>query len=293
MRKRTFSLILPLLVLAACGSTAGTPSAAAPSVAAPSEAPPSVAASPSAVPSAPPSEAPASVDPATAFNDETLAPVLTEISTALQRWGEAATAAAAPDAGDTAQDRAHGCGIPRQGGVGIRYRHPDGCDAARVRHPGTGPGRDVHRGPDKSSEKLLADDSASPEDVQGVIQQATDGTGTLTEALTTAVRRVEPPSRSLNNVGPRQRRGPNHVRPRQRPRLCRLCAIDLGCCPIRPVRLSPSVDLGRHDRRRSEEDETVDDDGIDRIMESAYAQFEPGLRRRLTAWFVTQRRPRT
>jgi len=38
----------------------------------------------------------------------------------------------------------------------------------------------------KSSEKLLADDSASPEDVQGVIQQATDGTGTLTEALTTA-----------------------------------------------------------------------------------------------------------
>jgi len=186
MRKRTFSLILPLLVLAACGSTAGTPSAAAPSVAAPSEAPPSVAASPSAVPSAPPSEAPASVDPATAFNDETLAPVLTEISTALQRWGEAATAAAAPDAGDTAKIALTGAAfrvkVALESGTAILTdATPPEC-ATPVRDQAVTFIADLT----KSSEKLLADDTASPEDVQGVIQQATDGTGTLTEALTTA-----------------------------------------------------------------------------------------------------------
>jgi hypothetical protein len=186
MRKRTFSLILPLLVLAACGSTAGTPSAAAPSVAAPSEAPPSVAASPSAVPSAPPSEAPASVDPATAFNDETLAPVLTEISTALQRWGEAATAAAAPDAGDTAKIALAGAAfrvkVALESGTAILTdAAPPEC-ATPVRDQAVTFIADLT----KSSEKLLADDSVSPEDVQGVIQQATDGTGTLTEALTTA-----------------------------------------------------------------------------------------------------------
>jgi hypothetical protein len=37
-----------------------------------------------------------------------------------------------------------------------------------------------------SSEDLLADDSASPDDVQAVIQQATEGLPALTEAVTTA-----------------------------------------------------------------------------------------------------------
>ena len=187
MRKRTFSLILPLLVLAACGSTAGTPSAAAPSVAAPSEAPPSVAASPSAAPaSVAPSEPPASVAPGSAFNDETLQPVLTEISTALGRWGEAATAAAAPDAGDTAKialaSAAFRVKVALESGTAILTDSaPDEC-ATPVRDQAVTFIADLTT----SATDLLTDDSASPDDVQAVIQQATDGTGTLNEALATA-----------------------------------------------------------------------------------------------------------
>ena len=37
-----------------------------------------------------------------------------------------------------------------------------------------------------SSEDMLADDAVSPDDVQGVVQQATDGIPALTEAVATA-----------------------------------------------------------------------------------------------------------
>jgi hypothetical protein len=188
MRIRTFSLMIPILVLvAACASTASSPSAAAPSVAAPSVAP-SVAASPSA--SAPasvaPSEPPASVDPGTAFRDDTLQPVLDEISTALTRWGEAAAAAAAPDADDTDRIALTGAAFR------VRVALESGTallDAAEVPDCAT-PVRDEAKtfieGLTSSSEELLGDDSASPDDVNAVIQQATDGAPPLLEALGTA-----------------------------------------------------------------------------------------------------------
>ena len=128
MRIRTLGLLGPVLVLAAaCASTASTPSAAAPSVAAPSVAP-SVApsASASAAPSAAPSEAPASVDPGTAFRDETLQPVVDEIATSLTRWSEAATAAAAPDADATDRialgSAAFRVRVALQSGLGMPHR---------------------------------------------------------------------------------------------------------------------------------------------------------------------------
>jgi hypothetical protein len=187
MQKRTFSLILPLLVLAACGSTAGTPSPAAPSAAAPSEAPPSVAASPSTAPaSVAPSEPPASVDPGAAFNDETLGPVLTEITTALQRWGEAATAAAASDADDSDKIALTGAAfrvkVALESGTAILTdaETPECATAAKDQ------ALSFIADLTSSSTDLLADDSASPEDVGAVIQQAADGTPALTEAVTTA-----------------------------------------------------------------------------------------------------------
>ena len=188
MRIRTFSLIVPILVLvAACASTASSPSAA-PSVAAPSVAP-SVA--PSASASAPasvaPSEAPPSVDPATAFRDDTLQPLLDEITTALTRWGEAATAAAAPDAPDTARIAL--------ASAAFRVRVALESAAATL-EAGEGmpecatPARDeavTFIGElTSSSEDLLADDAVSPDDVQGVIQQAAEGLPPLAEAVTTA-----------------------------------------------------------------------------------------------------------
>jgi hypothetical protein len=188
MRIRTFSLILPSLVLvAACASTASSPSAAAPSVAAPSVAP-SVApsASASAVASVAPSEPPASVDPGTAFRDETLQPVLDEITTALTRWGEAATAAAAPDAPDTARialaSAAFRVRVALESGTAL-------LTSAEVPECAT-PARDeavTFIGElTSSSEDLLADDSVTADDVQGVISQAADGIPALTEAVTTA-----------------------------------------------------------------------------------------------------------
>lgn len=189
MRIRNLSLIVPILVLvAACASTASSPSAAPPSVAAPSVAP-SVA--PSASASAPasvaPSEPPASVDPATAFRDDTLQPLLDEITTALTRWGEAATAAAAPDAPDTARIAL--------GSAAFRVRVALESAAATL-EAGEGmpecatPARDeavTFIGElTSSSEDLLADDAVSPDDVQGVIQQATEGLPPLAEAVTTA-----------------------------------------------------------------------------------------------------------
>jgi hypothetical protein len=100
MRIRYSILIIPLVV-AACASSAGSPSPAAPSVApsvAPSEAP-SVA--PSEAPSVAPSEAAASPDPFAAFRDDTLKPTVEQVTTALPQFGEAFTAAAAADASDT------------------------------------------------------------------------------------------------------------------------------------------------------------------------------------------------
>lgn len=188
MRKRTFSLILPLLVLAACGSTAGSPSAAAPSAAAPSEAPASVAASPSTAPaSVAPSEPPASVDPAAEFNDGTMTPLLTEITTALTRWGEAATAAAAPDAPDTAKIAVASAAFR----VKVALESATATLTAGEGMPECAtPARDqavTFIGDlTSSSEKLLADDSASADDIQGVVQQAADGFPALTEAVTTA-----------------------------------------------------------------------------------------------------------
>jgi hypothetical protein len=185
MRKRTLSLILPLLVVAACASTAGTPSAAAPSVAAPSAAP-SVAPSVSAAPSVAPSEPPASVDPAAAFRDDELQPVLDEITTALTRWGEAATAAAAPDAPDTARialaSAAFRARVALESGTAIlTAAEPPECATAARDQAVTFIGELT-----SSSEDMLADDSVSPDDVQGVLQQATDGIPALTEAVTTA-----------------------------------------------------------------------------------------------------------
>jgi hypothetical protein len=186
MRIRTFSLIIPILVLvAACASTASSPSAAAPSVAAPSVAP-SVAPSASVAPSVAPSEPPASVDPGAAFRDDELQPVLDEITTALTRWGEAATAAAAPDAPDTARialaSAAFRVRVALESGTAI-------LTAAEVPECAT-PARDQAltfiAELTSSSEDLLADDSVAPDDVQGVIQQAADGTPALTEAVTTA-----------------------------------------------------------------------------------------------------------
>ena len=187
MRIRTLSLIIPILVLvAACASTASSPSAAAPSVAAPSEAP-SVAPSASAPASVAPSEPPASVDPGTAFRDETLQPVLDEITTALTRWGEAATAAAAPDAPDTAKIALTGAAFR----VRVALESASATLAAGEGMPECAtPARDeavTFIGElTSSSEDLLADDSASPDDVQAVITQAADGFPALAEAVTTA-----------------------------------------------------------------------------------------------------------
>jgi hypothetical protein len=102
MRIRYSILIIPLVV-AACASSAGSPSPAAPSAAAPSVAPseaPSMAPS-AAAPSAAPSEAAASPDPFAAFRDDTLKPTVEQVTTALPQFGEAFTAAAAADASDT------------------------------------------------------------------------------------------------------------------------------------------------------------------------------------------------
>ena len=152
MRLRNRGLVLPVLVLvAACASTATTPSAA-PSVAAPSVAP-SVAPSASAAPaSVAPSEPPASVDPGAAFRDESLQPVLDEITTALTRWGEAATAAEVPECATPVRDDA------------LAYIE----------------------GLTSSSTELFGDDSASPDDVNAVITQASEGGPPLLEALGTA-----------------------------------------------------------------------------------------------------------
>ncbi|HEU5205792.1 MAG TPA: hypothetical protein VFU17_15985 [Candidatus Limnocylindrales bacterium] len=188
MRIRTFSLIIPILVLvAACASTASSPSAAAPSVAAPS-----VAASPSA--SAPasvaPSEPPASVDPNAAFRDETMQPLFDEITTALTRWGEAATAAAAPDAPDTAKIALAGSAFRVRVALESATATLGAAVAGEDMPECAAPARDeavTFLGElTSSSEDLLADDSASPDDVQAVIQQATDGLPALTEAVTTA-----------------------------------------------------------------------------------------------------------
>jgi hypothetical protein len=187
MKIRSFSLILPLLVLVAgCASTASSPSAAAPSVAAPSAAP-SIAPSASAAPSVAPSEPPASVDPGTAFRDDTLQPVLDEITTALTRWGEAATAAAAPYTPDTARialaSAAFRVRVALESGTAILTAGEGMPECAT-------PARDealTFIGElTSSSEDLLTDDSVTPDDVQGVLQQATEGIPALTEAVTTA-----------------------------------------------------------------------------------------------------------
>jgi hypothetical protein len=186
MRLRTLGLVLPVLVLvAACASTASTPSAA-PSVAAPSVAP-SVAPSASAAPaSVAPSEPPASVDPAAAFRDESLQPVLDEITTALTRWGEAATAAAAGDADDADRIALTGAAfrarVALESGAAI-------LTAAEVPECAT-PVRDdalaYIEGLTSSSTELFGDDSASPDDVNAVITQASEGGPPLLEALGTA-----------------------------------------------------------------------------------------------------------
>jgi hypothetical protein len=189
MRIRSLSLIFPLLVLVgACASTASSPSAAAPSVAAPSVAP-SVApsASASAAPSVAPSEPPASVDPGTAFRESTLQPVLDEITTALTRWGEAAAAAAAPDAPDTARialaSAAFRVRVALESGAAILTAGEEMPECAT-------PVRDEAltfiEGLTSSSQDLLADDSASPDDVNAVIEQAAEGGPPLLEALGTA-----------------------------------------------------------------------------------------------------------
>ena len=192
MRIRTFSLMIPILVLvAACASTASSPSAAAPSVVAPSVAP-SVAASPSA--SAPasvaPSEPPASVDPNAAFRDETMQPLFDEITTALTRWGEAATAAAAPDAPDTAKIALAGAAfrvrVALESATATLGAAVAGEDMPECAAPARDEAVTFLGNLTSSSEDLLADDSASPDDVQAVIQQATDGLPALTEAVTTA-----------------------------------------------------------------------------------------------------------
>ena len=187
MRLRTLGLVLPALVLvAACASTASSPSAA-PSVAAPSVAP-SVAPSASAAPaSVAPSEPPASVDPGTAFRDDTLQPLLDEITTALTRWGEAATAAAAPDAPDTAKIALASAAFR----VRVALESATATLTAGEGMPECAtPARDAAvtfiGELTSSSEDLLTDDSASPDDVQGVITQATEGIPALAEAVTTA-----------------------------------------------------------------------------------------------------------
>jgi hypothetical protein len=191
MRIRTFSLIIPILVLvAACASTASSPSAAAPSVAAPSVAP-SASVAPSEPPaSVAPSEPPASVDPNAAFRDETMQPLLDEITTALTRWGEAATAAAAPDAPDTAKIAVAGAAFRVRVALESATATLGAAVAGEDMPECAAPARDeavTFLGElTSSSEDLLADDSASPDDVQAVIQQATDGLPALTEAVTTA-----------------------------------------------------------------------------------------------------------
>ena len=102
MRIRYSILVIPLVV-AACASSAGSPSPAAPSAAAPSVAP--SAAAPSEAPSAaassaPPSEAAASPDPWAAYRDDTLKPLIDQIKAAYPEWGEAFTTAAASGATD-------------------------------------------------------------------------------------------------------------------------------------------------------------------------------------------------
>jgi len=191
MRIRTFSLIIPILVLvAACASTASSPSAAAPSVAAPSVAP-SASVAPSEPPaSVAPSEPPASVDPNAAFRDETMQPLLDEITTALTRWGEAATAASAPDAPDTAKIALAGAAFRVRVALESATATLGAAVAGEDMPECAGPARDeavTFLGElTSSSDDLLADDSASPDDVQAVIQQATDGLPALTEAVTTA-----------------------------------------------------------------------------------------------------------
>ena len=104
MRIRILALTIPLAI-AACASPAASPSAAPVSVA-PSSAAPSISAAPSpsaasAAPSVAPSEAPA--DPFSVFRDDTLTPVVDEITTAATQWATAVSTAAGPDATDLDQ----------------------------------------------------------------------------------------------------------------------------------------------------------------------------------------------
>jgi hypothetical protein len=101
MRKRSLALVVPF-ILAACASSAGSPSASAPpSVAAPSEAASSPSASAAASPSAAPSEAAASANPWTAYVSDSLQPRLDEITAASTLWGERFATAAAAGATDS------------------------------------------------------------------------------------------------------------------------------------------------------------------------------------------------
>ena len=97
MRIRYSILIIPLVV-AACASSAGSPSAAAPSAAAPSVASEAPSVAPSEAPSVAPSESVAPVDPYAVYRDDTVKPVIDQITTAVSEFGEAFTTAAASGA---------------------------------------------------------------------------------------------------------------------------------------------------------------------------------------------------
>jgi hypothetical protein len=117
-------------------------------------------------------------------------PLLDEITTALTRWGEAATAASAPDAPDTAKIALAGAAFRVRVALESATATLGAAVAGEDMPECAAPARDeavTFLGElTSSSDDLLADDSASPDDVQAVIQQATDGLPALTEAVTTA-----------------------------------------------------------------------------------------------------------
>ncbi len=192
MRIRYSILIIPLVV-AACASTAGSPSPAAPSAAAPSEAPsvapseaPSVA--PSEAPSVAPSVAAASPDPFAAFRDDTLKPAVDQVTTALPQFSEAFTAATAADATDI-QKIAFGTAafklrVALQSGAATLAEEVPDLPECGVEAQTQAQGFFTTLTED--SQDLLAETTANPDQASAVTEFVEQATTSATE-LTTAV----------------------------------------------------------------------------------------------------------
>jgi hypothetical protein len=182
IRHLTYSLALIVpLVIAACASTAGSPSPAATS----SPAPSAVAGSPEPSASAQPSEAAATPDAWAEYRDGTLRPALDEITTALTQWEAAFAAAAAADASDT--DRI----AYSNAAFRVRSALASAAVLAAEEVPecgveAQGQAQSFVAALTQAAEELVADDSVSADQAAAagaLIQQAADAAPALNEAI--------------------------------------------------------------------------------------------------------------